>query len=179
MNLMQVAKELERRMISIFETGPDGTRPAHGDDPRYRDDPAWRDLLLFYEYFHADTGKGLGASHQTGWTALVASMLRSQAGIPKNPADRRAVKPLKHRADGRTAQAQFRFLWNVDGALIEAERREPPGILGRTLARGRTAGAQFRFLGNVDGALIEAERREPPGLLARTLKGRTARAVPL
>jgi hypothetical protein len=66
-------------MISIFEVGHDGYRPAHGDEPYYRDHPDWKDLILFYEYFHADTGRGLGASHQTGWTALVASMLRSQA----------------------------------------------------------------------------------------------------
>ncbi len=79
MTLMEVALELERRLISIFEVDSDGARPAHGSVDAYRDDPAWQDLVLFYEYFHADTGRGLGASHQTGWTALVASMLRSQA----------------------------------------------------------------------------------------------------
>ena len=84
MTLMEVARELERRMISIFEIGKSGNRPAHGDNPRYRDDPAWQDLILFYEYFHADDGRGLGASHQTGWTALVASMLRSQSKIAKH-----------------------------------------------------------------------------------------------
>jgi hypothetical protein len=82
MTLLEVARELERRMISIFETDQHGMRPAHGDDRRYADDPAWKDLILFYEYFHADSGKGLGASHQTGWTALVASMLRSHANHP-------------------------------------------------------------------------------------------------
>jgi hypothetical protein len=81
LTLIEVARELERRMISIFEIGPDGLRPAHGTETRYRDDPAWQDLILFYEYFHADTGQGLGASHQTGWTALVASMLRSQSPL--------------------------------------------------------------------------------------------------
>lgn len=79
MTLMEVARELERRMISLFEVGHDGYRPAHGEEAYYRDHPDWKDLILFYEYFHADTGRGLGASHQTGWTALVASMLRSQA----------------------------------------------------------------------------------------------------
>ncbi len=79
MTLMEVALELERRLISIFEVDNNGARPAHGSVDAYRDDPAWQDLVLFYEYFHADTGRGLGASHQTGWTALVASMLRSQA----------------------------------------------------------------------------------------------------
>jgi hypothetical protein len=82
MTLLEVARELERRLISIFERDHNGARPAHGADERYRDDPAWKDLILFYEYFHADRGTGLGASHQTGWTALVASMLRSHANSP-------------------------------------------------------------------------------------------------
>jgi hypothetical protein len=79
MNLGEVAKELERRLVSIFEKDPQGRRPAHGDDPRYQEDPAWKDLILFYEYFHGDNGRGLGASHQTGWTALVASLLKDAA----------------------------------------------------------------------------------------------------
>ena len=80
MSLGDVANEIERRLIRLFAPGGDGGRPVHGSDPRYRDDPAWKDLVLFYEYFHADTGEGLGASHQTGWTALVASMLRDVSG---------------------------------------------------------------------------------------------------
>jgi hypothetical protein len=80
MSLGDVADEIERRLIRLFEQGGDGGRPVHGSDPRYRNDPAWKDLVLFYEYFHADTGEGLGASHQTGWTALVASMLRDVSG---------------------------------------------------------------------------------------------------
>ena len=84
MTLMEIARELEQRMIKLFESGDDGHRPAHGREPMYANDPNWNDLVLFYEYFHADTGQGLGASHQTGWTALVASMLRSQANVPKH-----------------------------------------------------------------------------------------------
>jgi len=79
MNLMQVADELEHRLVRVFLSGTDGKRPCHGSDPRYAQDPHWRDLVLFYEYFHGDNGKGLGASHQTGWTALVATMLEHQA----------------------------------------------------------------------------------------------------
>jgi hypothetical protein len=86
MTLREVAHELERRLITIFEVDKSGARPAHGTDARYATDPAWRDLVLFYEYFNADDGKGLGASHQTGWTALVATLLKSQArsaeGVP-------------------------------------------------------------------------------------------------
>lgn len=81
MTLLEVAHELERRLISIFEADSSGFRPAHGPDVRYRDDPNWKDLLLFYEYFHGDNGRGLGASHQTGWTALVAQLLKSQSEV--------------------------------------------------------------------------------------------------
>jgi len=79
MNLLEVAKNIESRLISLFEHDGSGRRPSHGEDSSYADDPYWKDLVLFYEYFHADSGKGIGASHQTGWTALVASMIRSQA----------------------------------------------------------------------------------------------------
>jgi hypothetical protein len=70
MNLGEVARELSRRLASIFVPGADGRRPWHGDDRRFAEDPHWRDLVLFHEYFHGDTGRGLGANHQTGWTAL-------------------------------------------------------------------------------------------------------------
>ncbi len=69
-----MARDLADRLISLFHAGPNG-RPIHGADARYRDDPHFRELLLFHEYFHGDTGEGLGASHQTGWTALVASLI--------------------------------------------------------------------------------------------------------
>jgi hypothetical protein len=71
MNLQEVAQELSARLARIFLADGDGRRPCHGEDGRYAEDPHWRDLLLFHEYFHGDTGRGLGASHQTGWTALV------------------------------------------------------------------------------------------------------------
>jgi hypothetical protein len=71
MNLGEVASELSRRLAGIFLPDGKGRRPCHGEDPRFAADPFWRDLVLFHEYFHGDTGRGLGASHQTGWTALV------------------------------------------------------------------------------------------------------------
>ncbi|MCW3008380.1 MAG: hypothetical protein JWP17_3006 [Solirubrobacterales bacterium] len=74
MTLAQVAAEISRRMISIFTPGEDGRRPVYGGTERFQEDPAWKDLLLFFEYFHGDDGAGLGASHQTGWTGLVATM---------------------------------------------------------------------------------------------------------
>jgi len=79
MNLRQVADEIERRLVSLFLRAEDGGRPADGRGHRFANDPHWKDLVLFYEYFHGDHGRGLGASHQTGWTALVATMLHHQA----------------------------------------------------------------------------------------------------
>jgi hypothetical protein len=84
LNLMQVADEIERRLVHLFKATPDGQRPCHGDNARYATDPHWKDLILFYEYFHGDNGKGLGANHQTGWTALVASILEHQAKSREN-----------------------------------------------------------------------------------------------
>jgi hypothetical protein len=78
MSLDGVAAELSRRLIALFLPGPDGRRPSWGGDPRLADDPRWRDLLLFHEYYDGDTGRGLGASHQTGWTALVAKLIDQQ-----------------------------------------------------------------------------------------------------
>ena len=69
------ADQLRSRLAALFLPGADGRRPCHGADPRFAADPHWRDLVYFYEHFHADTGRGLGASHQTGWTALVNLML--------------------------------------------------------------------------------------------------------
>lgn len=80
-NLSQVAAEIEHRLASLFLHGPDGDRPCHGGDSRYSKDSSWSELVLFYEYFHGDTGRGLGASHQTGWTALVATMLHNQSQL--------------------------------------------------------------------------------------------------
>jgi hypothetical protein len=75
MNLLEVSKDLCRRVVSIFEPDENGRRPCYGDHPLYSSDPFWKDLLLFYEYFDGDTGRGCGASHQTGWTALVVRCL--------------------------------------------------------------------------------------------------------
>ena len=78
-SLREGADELCCRMIGLFERGPDGRRPVFGASPLFQDDPHFKDKLLFYEYFHAETGEGLGASHQTGWTALVAEMVLRMA----------------------------------------------------------------------------------------------------
>ena len=75
-----VADDLWDRLVSIFLVGPDGRRPCFGWVDRLQHDPRWRDNLLFYEYFHGDNGAGLGASHQTGWTGLVADVIRRRHG---------------------------------------------------------------------------------------------------
>jgi hypothetical protein len=75
MNLAQVAHELAGRLKRIFLLDAQGRRPCHAGNNRFYDDPHWKDLVLFYEYFHGDNGGGLGASHQTGWTALVTRLL--------------------------------------------------------------------------------------------------------
>ena len=74
--LYEVAAELGRRLVSIFVPGPDGRRPVYGGTERFQTDPNWKDLVLFYEYYHGDNGAGLGASHQTGWTGLVARIIQ-------------------------------------------------------------------------------------------------------
>jgi hypothetical protein len=78
LTLNQIADDLARRMVSIFERGADGKRPVFGGNQTFQLDPNWKDLLFFYEYFHGDNGAGIGASHQTGWTGLVAELLRIQ-----------------------------------------------------------------------------------------------------
>jgi Glycosyl hydrolase family 63 C-terminal domain len=78
--LGEVATDLQDRLISIFAAGPDGRRPCFGGVELLQDDPAWHDNLVFSEYFHGDNGAGLGASHQTGWTGLIADVIRRRHG---------------------------------------------------------------------------------------------------
>jgi hypothetical protein len=81
MTLFEVAKEIQRRLTKIFVRDEDGNRPVYGGSRKFQEDPHWRDYILFYEYFHGDNGAGLGASHQTGWTGLVARLLDMFARI--------------------------------------------------------------------------------------------------
>jgi hypothetical protein len=75
LTLFEVAHEITRRLANIFLRDATGRRPVYGGTTRFQEDPHWRDHILFYEYFHGDNGAGLGASHQTGWTALIAPLL--------------------------------------------------------------------------------------------------------
>ncbi|KAL5017271.1 hypothetical protein ScPMuIL_006860 [Solemya velum] len=76
MRLRDVAKELSRRLSSLFQPDINGYRPCHGVEEKYAKDPHFKDLVMFYEYFHGDNGRGCGASHQTGWTALIVNLLK-------------------------------------------------------------------------------------------------------
>ena len=98
MNLLEVAQEIASRLATLFLRDGQGRRPCHGDDARFAEDPHWRDLVLFHEYFHGDNGRGVGASHQTGWTALAARCLekhakRRERARDSNPTPPRSLEP--------------------------------------------------------------------------------------
>jgi hypothetical protein len=99
MDLYEVAHEIGRRLVAIWQRGADGRRPVFGGQEAFQTDPHWRDLLMFYEYFHGDNGAGLGASHQTGWTGIVAMLIQYFAAIdPQRFLERgptRSLDPLE------------------------------------------------------------------------------------
>ncbi len=113
MNLYQVAEDITNRLASIFLRGKDGRRPVYGGSEKFQHDPHWRDLILFYEYFHGDNGAGLGASHQTGWTGVIARAMhifatstseqflsqRRRRWKPTEPQGRRRTQP-QHKKPG-------------------------------------------------------------------------------
>jgi len=102
MTLFEVAKEISRRLSNIFLRDASGRRPVFGGSAKFQDDPHWRDLLLFYEYFHGDNGAGIGASHQTGWTGLVARLLDIFGRV--TAAD--ALETPKEKLDARLVREQ-------------------------------------------------------------------------
>ena len=97
MDLAQVADELSRRLVRLFLPGPGGERPIYRRQPAFHQDPRWRDLVLFHEYFHGDDGTGLGASHQTGWTGLVANLIQECAAFAPAPAPNAQSRRALHR----------------------------------------------------------------------------------
>jgi len=110
MNLGEVAQELSRRLTKTFLPDETGARPCHGGVERYAADPNWRDLVLFNEYFHGDTGRGLGASHQTGWTALAVKLLENAIDDPDRKEEHEhAVRetPRLRSATGADAERHF------------------------------------------------------------------------
>ena len=81
MTLFEVAQELAERLIRTFVLDGSGRRPVFGGAEKFQRDPNWRDHLLFYEYFHGDNGAGVGASHQTGWTGMVARLIQVHGAL--------------------------------------------------------------------------------------------------
>jgi hypothetical protein len=105
MDLAGVADELSRRLVAIFESDDQGRRPVFGGTEKMQSDPAWKDNVLFYEYFHGDLGEGIGASHQTGWTGLVAVLIEELAIGAKSKAElptRTTSKPAARRSADRS-----------------------------------------------------------------------------
>ncbi len=102
MTLFEVAKEISRRLASLFLRDASGRRPVHGGFSKFQEDPHWRDLILFYEYFHGDNGAGIGASHQTGWTGLVARLLDLFGRLTAQD----ALETPKERLDARLVREQ-------------------------------------------------------------------------
>jgi hypothetical protein len=93
LNLLEVCQEIARRLFRLFVCNRGGRRPAHGSHSRWID-PYWRDHVLFYEYFHGDTGAGIGASHQTGWTGAIAFLMQGFAAIEPEMVFRRGMTGL-------------------------------------------------------------------------------------
>ncbi|HEY1993091.1 MAG TPA: glucosidase, partial [Edaphobacter sp.] len=81
MTLFEVAVEINRRLSNIFLRDKNGRRAVYGGTEKFQNDPYWRDLILFHEYFHGENGAGLGASHQTGWTGVIAYLMKMSALI--------------------------------------------------------------------------------------------------
>jgi mannosylglycerate hydrolase MGH1-like protein len=109
LTLFEVAAEIARRLGAIFLRDGQGRRPVHGGSAKFQEDPHWRDLILFYEYFHGDEGAGLGASHQTGWTGLVALVLDLFARVDaedalETPKERLAARLVREQVTGRTGR---------------------------------------------------------------------------
>ena len=106
MNLFEVAKEISRRLSAIFLRDASGRRPVYGGSAKFQNDPHWRDLILFYEYFHGDNGAGLGASHQTGWTGLIARLLdlfgrMSAADALETPKEKLVARLVREQVGGQ------------------------------------------------------------------------------
>jgi hypothetical protein len=94
MTLLQVGNEISQRLQRIFLRDEHGRRPVFGGAEKFQTDPHWRDCIPFHEYFHGDNGAGLGASHQTGWTALVAALAQSAGKVtPSSFANRAERQP--------------------------------------------------------------------------------------
>jgi hypothetical protein len=109
MNLFEVSKEISDRLTRIFTRDDHGRRPVYGGTEKFQSDPFWRDHICFFEYFHGDNGAGLGASHQTGWTGLVAKLIQLYGSLDPQRAlevgRRAAFAEITNKAQGAAANA--------------------------------------------------------------------------
>jgi hypothetical protein len=103
MNLYQVAEEIGNRLARIFLKNKDGRRPVYGGTGKFQEDPHWRDCLLFYEYFHGDNGAGLGASHQTGWTGIIARILHLFATLQQGNLEAARIRYFEKQPQAESA----------------------------------------------------------------------------
>ena len=157
MTLFDVAKELSRRLTAAFLRDGDGRRAIYGGTTKFQDDPHWRDLILFHEYFHGDNGAGLGATHQTGWTGLVAPLLDFFGRIgPKDVLEtERARLQTRIVLEQVAGERRRRRVSESAAAALSTQRRGPPAQrcpLRRSAAYRRSSG------------LAEADRAGPPHL---------------
>jgi hypothetical protein len=97
-----VAGEITRRLAHIFLRDESGHRPVYGGTAKFQEDPHWRDYILFYEYFHGDNGAGLGSSHQTGWTGVIARLLDISGRLQADD----VLKTSKERIEARLVREQ-------------------------------------------------------------------------
>jgi hypothetical protein len=124
MTLYEVAAELSRRLSSIFLKDKDGRRPVYGGSQKFQDDPHWRDLVLFYEYFHGDNGAGLGASHQTGWTGVIARLMHLFATVTPERLLQAGIKNVAAEAQKPTPgeEAAFKKDIPLEAAVLVGKR---------------------------------------------------------
>ena len=112
MNLFEVAGEISRRLSAIFLRDENGNRPVYGGENKFQTDPDFRDHILFYEYFHGDNGAGLGASHQTGWTGVVAKLIQLYGLLDS----KQALKVGKRAGFGKRTHGREAKEWKAPSA---------------------------------------------------------------
>ena len=104
MNLYQVAEEISKRLSSIFQKDNSGKRPVNTLYPKFQEDPHWKDYILFYEYYHGDSGRGVGANHQTGWSGVIARTMKMFAEMSEVDTHNLSKKEVLGNKNLETAQ---------------------------------------------------------------------------
>ena len=180
LTLREIAGDLADRLVGIWLPGPDGRRPVYGGVEKLQTDPAWKDNLLFYEYFHGDNGAGLGAMHQTGWTALVADLIidppRSSRRLifaePGASEDRNRTHqhPRMPPTRPRRARHEPQPSHRGDRSSLPGVRQQPRRP-GRSRPRTRSSTRSTPGRGCIELSRDEG-RPVDPGLRARPVLGR-------